>query len=232
MPAYSEKVSGLLKTHTGVPETVYQAPKERFPNGFSAINSGVSEEDGLATLTFKSIEYTQYAEQLELMRDAMFQDTSRDLSRINDKPFKGQELLDTLKADVAKLKAEPASTESHQSITKLNSTLNDLITSGQPIDAIGKQIFEEYKKTRPNAEFLVDPSPYTKVTLGSNQNVEQILDVKDLDTSAYEKPLETNVESALASVEESIPEVLMEIPPQFDETQLPNYDQFGNLQMN
>ena len=126
--SYSTKAHNHLSNSAVVPEVVYDVPKQRFPNLFSAVNSGISEEDGLATLTFKSIEYTKYAEQLELMRDVMFQDKPQELSRINEKQFKGEELLASLKKDLEAMKHEASSNPgNHQSITQLNNKLNELI---------------------------------------------------------------------------------------------------------
>lgn len=186
---YSDRIASLLKSKEPIQDTVYEAPREQFVHQFSAVNSGVSEQDGLATLTFKSIGYTQYAEQLELMRDAMFQDKPTEFSRISEKPFNGQQVLEKLQKELETLKTElpEMQTENYQILTNLNNKLNELIANRQPIDDIGEQIFNQYKKTHANVEFKTNPEPFVNVHLGTKNDVELILDVKDLDTSAYEK---------------------------------------------
>ena len=196
--------NNLISKPAPVPEIPYEAPRESFANKFSSVSAGISQEGGLATLTFKSIGYTKYIESLELVRDTLFKENSKELTRIKEDVFDAKLVLESLNKDIETLKSKSnlSVDQDNDEVTKLNNHLDDMLTSKQPISDYGKQVFDSYKKSIPNSEFLINAKPSTAIKTNLNIDVQKMLDVTNLDTSVYdEKTAETQAAKANADAD-------------------------------
>lgn len=182
MPSYSDNLPERNKNLAPIPDTSYVLPRQTFTSPFSSVNVGVSEEGGLSTLTYKSIGYTQYAEQVELMRDALYYKPHDELTRLREKDYDAKDQLERLKTELEALKSTgKQDTSSH--ITAVNEKLTQLISNGNLKD-IEKEVLENYKPT--GKDFLIDPPAYKQVSVRIPAQVSSMLEVSNLDTSVYD----------------------------------------------
>lgn len=193
--------NNVISKPAPVPERPYEAPRESFANKFSSVSAGISQEGGLATLTFKSIGYTKYIESLELVRDTLFRENSKELTRIKEDVFDAKLVLESLNKEIETLKSKSnlSVDQENDEVTKLNNHLDDMLTSKQPISEYGKQVFDSYKKSVPHSEFLVNAKPYTPVKTNLNIDVQKMLDVTNLDSSIYDEKTAENQAAAKAN---------------------------------
>lgn len=197
MPSFSARIDDSLKDNNPIVEVPYKQPYNKFVGEYSAINSGVSEEGGLSTLTFKSVGYTQYAEQLELMRDALFHSTPSELSRINEEVFDAKGTLDSLTKDLNELQQKLPSIDlsKSQQISENNEFLTKLLQTKQQIDDLGKTLLQNYQTS--NKTLKINPPAYTRVQIDTSSiKVDDILQVQNLDTSAYDQAAAVNAAAA------------------------------------
>ncbi|WEJ95567.1 hypothetical protein PSN45_003089 [Yamadazyma tenuis] len=197
MSSYSDTVKISLKDKTEIVEKVYPVPTERFANDFSSIKVGLSEEGGLSTLTYKSIGYTRYAEQLALMREALFHSKQEEPTRITSKSFDGQSAVHQLQADIAKLRnsAPENTSKADQEVTNLNAKLTQIVSNKNSLEDVGKEIFNSYKADVPGKDFLVNPAAFTKTTINSGSiKVDDISQVQNLDITPYELQAQGQIE--------------------------------------
>lgn len=189
MSSFSEKFKESNNT-VAVPTTTYPVPPERFTNHYSSVNAGLSSEGGLKDLSFKTIGYTEYAENLELMKSALFNDSSLKPSIITDKKLDGTAKIEQLKQEIQNLKSQqPKSTNIAQetdNITNINNQLDSFLSSKQDLSGLGNQILQQYKDST-NNEVFINPQPFKQGSKNINENVTQILDVQNLDETPYLK---------------------------------------------
>lgn len=206
MSSFSEKFKES-NTTVAVPTTTYPAPSERFTSHYSSVDAGVSSEGGVKDLSFKTIGYTEYAENLELMKESLFNDSESKPSIITDKHFDGQAKIDQLKQEIQSLKnQDPKYTkivQETENISNNNGQLDVLLSSKQDLGGLGNQILQDYKDST-NNEIFINPQTYKQGVKNINDNVTQILDVQNLDETPYLSNQSTSLPSFVDPVADSM----------------------------
>lgn len=199
---------------------------EKFTNPSSSVNMGISEEGGLRDLSFKSIEYTKYVENVELVRDVLFDDTGFKPSIVNDNIFDGNKYIDTYKQEIRNIKQNSSIVQNinaqNDLLSGTNDKLSDLIKDKQQISDLGSKLLAEYKEERKGYDIAVNRAKYEISSV--KYSTQQILDVENLDETAYIKAdissISTNTGSGLASFNDGTGSVstssITETAPSFD----------------
>lgn len=194
-----QKISTKPVITSLVPPTRYDdAPATLTTYGTaSSIMNGNTEEGGLKSLTYKSVNAFKLVEDLDLIKNSIISSSSvSSIIRITDEDYASSDLIKKLTEEVDTLKKNNNSrnTETDEIINKLNLGLdNELLKNKSISSQYNSQVVERYEQeNKIKLKFSTSEYDVKKISNIGGITVDKFEDVKNIDLSAYEKKPASN----------------------------------------
>ncbi|CAH2350707.1 hypothetical protein CLIB1423_02S03312 [[Candida] railenensis] len=190
-----------------IPPTAYDVPQELLINFPSSIVNGITKENGLVSLTLKSVACAQLVEEMTWLHSILF-NTAEEPTRIIDKDLDLKSRLAQLQSEVNALKATKngGQVTTGASPETLSKDLDSSLESIEKFETFKNKLFEDYSKTHPETVLSVSNGlPYNKIE-GIKFNV-HVDKKKDEDIPIAKENAEMHAENSLEQAPISTPVV-------------------------
>lgn len=209
--AKRQKLSKSNASIAQVPVTVYDAPHESLINFPSSIVNGVTKENGLVSLTLKSVTCAKLVEDHTWMHGALFNSPENPV-RITDKPIDPASMLASLKEEVSQLKEKKYNTtDVSDTIDQWSKRLDQSILNTQGLELLKNDFLNSHEKENPNTYLSFSNAQYTTVPKNKGITfpitVESIEDVKQSTDKDIKESVDEDIKE---SVNEDVKEVVQE----------------------
>lgn len=198
----------------------YETSAATLKNFPSSIVSDVTAEGGLFSLTFKSVGYVKFVENLDLIRGAIVPIVGESVV-INDLVKFDQEYLEKLKTEVGQIREQSKDVPVVQDdeITILQKRLQTQLDNKSELSGVGKDIVSLYEAAVPSRKLKFSEKEYYTPKVNIPVKVESIEDLENPDLSAYASSREIVSEPIVHEV----PEIELE-QAQLDPAQLEQFE--------
>lgn len=166
-----------------IPPVIYKTPLERPTRDafVSSVVSGNTEEGGLRSVTYKSIEAVKFVENLELVRNTLIKDDF-EAPHILEKDYVTEDLIAHLRAEVSTLTSESTrNTHVDESVERLNGALDDELSRKAVSSQYGDQLKHYYSTENPDVNLRISNSTYQIKRINVDLPVESASDVRGED---------------------------------------------------
>lgn len=217
-----------------IPPTSYDVPQELLINFPSSIVNGITKENGLVSLTLKSVACAQLVEEMTWLHSILF-NTAEEPTRIIDKELDLKSRLAQLKLEVDALKASKNDGQAPTGAKPdaLSKDLDSSLDSTEKFETFKNKLFEDYSKTHPETVLSVSNGlPYNKIEgikfdVKVDKKKEEHIPIPsenaqiDVGSSLEQAPISTPAEPVSDSIPNPL-EVALETPTSTFESLLPN----------
>ncbi|CAI5758839.1 unnamed protein product [Candida verbasci] len=155
------------------PPTVYESAPATLKNFPSSIVNGITEEGGLFSLTFKSINCARYVENIDYMKRLFKPEIN--LVKLSDTD------LNLFKEELEKdIQTEEELEKPIDEISQLQNELDDFMNKQGDLEVFSKKLVENYRLENPNKKLIVSGDKFniTSIVI-PNLEVEKVEDLHD-----------------------------------------------------